>query len=99
LGGTETALNLWSKPAAAKIQELAESGWEKPTKAIPAFELADLSGMTWRLKNLEGRAVLINVWATWCGPCQRELPHMEKGSVAKFAAGHAGRVEVHVDHS
>src|ERR1022692_1733782 len=25
-----------------------------------------------------GRPVLINVWATWCGPCQRELPHMEK---------------------
>src|ERR1017187_5235504 len=47
-------------------------------KDMPAFELADLSGRTWRLKNLEGRAVLINVWATWCGPCQRELPHMEK---------------------
>ena len=78
LGGTETAWNLWSKPPAAKIQELAESGWKKPTKAMPAFELADLSGKTWRLKNLEGRAVLINVWATWCGPCKAELPHLEK---------------------
>jgi thiol-disulfide isomerase/thioredoxin len=45
---------------------------------MPAFELADLSGKTWRLKNLEGRAVLINVWATWCGPCKAELPHLEK---------------------
>jgi thiol-disulfide isomerase/thioredoxin len=78
LGGTETAWNIWSKPPAAKIQELAESGWKKPTKDMPAFELADLSGKTWRLKNLEGRAVLINVWATWCGPCQAELPHLEK---------------------
>jgi hypothetical protein len=41
LGGTETAWNLWSKPRAAKIQELAESGWQKPTKAMPGFELAD----------------------------------------------------------
>ena len=78
LGGTETAWNLWSAPPAAKIQELAESGWKKPAKAMPAFELADLSGKTWRLKNLEGRAVLINVWATWCGPCQAELPKLEK---------------------
>ena len=78
LGGTETAWNIWSKPPAAKIQVMAESGWNKPTKAMPAFELADLSGKTWRLKNLAGRAVLINVWATYCGPCQAELPHLEK---------------------
>jgi thiol-disulfide isomerase/thioredoxin len=78
LGGTETAWNMWSKPPAAKIQTVEESGWQKPTKPMPAFELADLSGKTWRLKDLAGRAVLINVWATWCGPCQRELPHVEK---------------------
>ncbi len=78
LGGTESAWKLWSQPPAAKVQELAESGWRKPGKDMPAFELADLSGKTWRLKDLSGRAVLINVWATWCGPCQRELPHLEK---------------------
>jgi thiol-disulfide isomerase/thioredoxin len=78
MGGTEIAWKVWSQPPAAKIQELAESGWKKPAKPMPAFELADLSGKTWRLKNLEGRAVLINVWATWCGPCQAELPHLEK---------------------
>ena len=78
LGGSETAWNLWSKPPSAKIQELAENGWRKPGKDMPAFELADLSGRTWRLKDLAGRPVLINVWATWCGPCQRELPHLEK---------------------
>src|ERR1035441_3737978 len=69
---------LWSKPPSAKIQELAENGWRKPGKDMPSFELADLSGRTWRLKDLAGRPVLINVWATWCGTCQRELPHMEK---------------------
>jgi thiol-disulfide isomerase/thioredoxin len=78
MGGTEIAWKIWSQPPPAKIQELAESGWRKPEKPMPAFELADLSGKTWRLKSLEGRAVLINVWATWCGPCQRELPHLEK---------------------
>lgn len=78
LGGTETAWNLWSKPPSSKIQESTGTGWQKPAKPMPPFELADLSGKTWRLRALEGRAVLINVWATWCDPCKAGLPHLEK---------------------
>jgi cytochrome c-type biogenesis protein len=45
---------------------------------MPSFELADLSGKIWKLKTVQGRSVLINVWATWCGPCNAELPHLQK---------------------
>jgi len=66
---------MWSK---SNSQLMAEGEWEKPGRELPEFELADLSGKNWRLRNLNGKAVLINVWATWCGPCQVELPHIQK---------------------
>lgn len=90
-GGTEAAWAIWSKPPVEKSAELAEGRWEKPTKELPVFELADLSGKTWRLKELGGKTVLINLWATWCGPCNAELPRLEK-----FYEKNKGRSDVQV---
>ncbi|MFH1218003.1 MAG: TlpA disulfide reductase family protein [Pseudomonadota bacterium] len=43
----------------------------------PDFSLKDIQGKTWNLADLRGKVVFVNFWATWCPPCQEELPSME----------------------
>ena len=42
--------------------------------ALGSSGLPDLNGRVWRAEGLEGRVVLIDVWATWCAPCLADLP-------------------------
>ena len=44
----------------------------------PDFTLRDIDGQSVSLSSLRGEVVLINFWATWCGPCQVEMPHLER---------------------
>jgi thiol-disulfide isomerase/thioredoxin len=43
----------------------------------PDFEVSDIEGGRLRLSDFRGRAVFLNFWATWCGPCKAELPDIE----------------------
>jgi len=49
------------------------------------FTLNDLNGKTYQLSNLRGKVVLVNFWATWCTPCRREMPDLDKLN-ARFRA-------------
>ena len=51
-----------------------------PAEAVPApdFTLPDLNGRLVSLSDFKGQVVLLNIWATWCGPCVEEMPSMQK---------------------
>ncbi len=81
LGGTDEGWQLWAKREEAAKEaavELSKGRWEKKNKPLTDFELGDLQGRTWRQMDLKGKVAFINVWATWCGPCQQELPYVQK---------------------
>lgn len=64
------ALSLTLAACAAAAQE--------PAPSFPDLELAGADGGSVRLSQLKGNVVLLNVWATWCGPCRLELPVVQK---------------------
>jgi len=67
--------------AEIKKEDLFSKAGIKPVKAgtkAPRFRLEDLKGKKSELKDYRGKVILLNFWATWCGPCKEEMPSMEE---------------------
>lgn len=47
-------------------------------KLSPDFKAKDINGKTYTLKDFKGKYLYIDTWATWCGPCKREMPYLKE---------------------
>ncbi|HET6232784.1 MAG TPA: redoxin domain-containing protein [Longimicrobiaceae bacterium] len=68
------------------LAALIGAGWTMRGRFVPVdvgspapdFAVRDMQGRQVKLSDLRGQVVLLNVWATWCGPCREEMPSMQR---------------------
>ncbi len=68
--GSSTTTNLYSKTL-TQTKNTNE-------KKSPNFKAVDIDGKTWTLDDFKGKYLYIDLWATWCPPCRKEIPYLKE---------------------
>ena len=76
-----------------------QSTLTKQGQEAPVFTATTLDGRKFDLKGLRGKVVLINFFATWCGPCMEEMPHLEKDVWQKYKDKNFVMISIGREHS
>ncbi|MBV8131921.1 MAG: TlpA family protein disulfide reductase [Alphaproteobacteria bacterium] len=75
VGGGSAPADNPGVPGRARLGEFIPAS---PPLPAPAISFVDLAGNTVSLSEFTGKIVLVNLWATWCEPCLREMPSLER---------------------
>ncbi|MEC2560214.1 redoxin domain-containing protein [Bacillus cereus] len=88
-GYKEQAVKVKQEKSEAAMKEIIARNGIEIGKSAPDFTLTKLDGTNVKLSDLKGKKVILNFWATWCGPCQQGMPDMEA-----FYKEHKENVEI-----
>jgi thiol-disulfide isomerase/thioredoxin len=77
LAGTTAGLASWAVLGGALLL------MQQSTLRLPAAELGTMDGGSTRLSAMTGKPMVLNLWATWCGPCRREMPVLAKAQALR----------------
>lgn len=80
---------LWAWASRVPAAEAGLGRVASPREGFPAppFALEALDGTSVALADLRGRVVVVNLWASWCGPCRAEMPALQRLYAAQRAEG------------
>lgn len=76
-GGGGSVDNSAERHKQDSIRNMVETKY-KPGTPAPDFQFEDLNGNKVSLKDFKGNYLFLDVWATWCGPCKKEIPFLQK---------------------
>ncbi len=75
--GSSPETQATSAPEPGKAPEIQAEKEERPLFPAPDFTLTDQYGEEHSLSDYRGKTVFLNFWASWCGPCKNEMPHIQ----------------------